>query len=316
MDATLLDALVTLNESLPLTTIISAIENSPEIQVLLATPGDKTLFAPSDSAIAQYGDALTMEILKNHIFEGNLTASDLLLLTEIVAVSGAKFRVTSTVVNRRGRRATFITVGNDKGEALLTRLDIPSGAGVVHGTDRVLLAEDSKSSGSNELFSDGSGAWSVEWIILACAALLFILFVLTLVTLRRTHDAQAREPKLTFNDTPQHFLGEEDSRPPPPEGPDQDSYLDLRNVKPTEITFDSLPAPEHGADPDAAPADTPGHFYPAQSLAQFEANMKVPTQKSKKAGKLVTPQHPSQVQVGPQSRGGRRQYLDPASKES
>lgn len=193
------------------------------------TPGPKTVFAPSDGAVAILGGItnLTEDVLKSHIFDGMLTADVLVTRSEIVAVNGEVFKVSHQVVSNRGRRALLISVFNNKSRSVLTVLDIPYLNGVVHGVDAVFERDDDLAGGSTEGASNSTSKdelGQVEWALIAIVLVLFCcLFCLVLVCAcrdrRREKDLEdvkhpyADDIAEFYSGVPQHFYAGTMSQP-------------------------------------------------------------------------------------------------------
>eukprot|EP00037_Helgoeca_nana_P032848 m.415614 g.415614 ORF g.415614 m.415614 type:complete len:841 (+) comp29701_c0_seq1:331-2853(+) len=174
--ATLRGALALLNDAVPVTSWIRAINGSPAVLAALASAGAKTMLAPSDLAVGS--TALTDSILLAHLFEGNLTAEALSSLSKIVSVSGETYTVSTTNVSTRSRRTVLIRIANSQLSALLTFVNIPSSAGTVHGTDTLLVprtsADDTSDNSAAVQFFEGSDA---RWFILGVAVLFLVLLL-------------------------------------------------------------------------------------------------------------------------------------------
>jgi len=145
---------------------------------------------PGDAAIAAFGGNLTDDVLRNHIFEGNLTGDVLLLRSQIVAVNGETFTVEHQVVsNRRNRRQVLITIANNRSRTVLTVLDVPSGAGVVHGIDSVLERDNgapASGDGSSGSSSGQNSLGAAEWSLIVVAILLVALLLAVVVLIQRS----------------------------------------------------------------------------------------------------------------------------------
>jgi hypothetical protein len=233
---------------------------------------------------------LTDAVLKNHIFEGNLTADELLRRDEIIAINGQVFQVGHTVTSNRGRRAVLIEIGNNKSETTLTVLDVPSGAGVVHGTDSVLQAA-SAPAPEKSASSDSGALGSMEWSLVGLAVLLALLFVVVAVVWSRGKRLKQKGPSEK------------------PEADQLDSISWMGRFNPMA---DDVMAFNRGVDARSPPPTT--HFYPDVPLALVDET--APTAKPEKKSparkkhskrnvseKLNTPTHPIRLAAERSRRG-------------
>jgi len=339
----LFDALYSLNQSQSIDSFIAALNTSIELQELLATPGLKTALAPSDLAVLQVGGIanLTDDVLKNHIFPGNLTASVLLQLSEITSLGGTTFAVSQQVSTRRGRRTVIITIGNDRGRAVLTALDIPSSDGVVHGSDRVLVAEDSEGGSSSTnadndrgLFDGHIGDWVFEWVLIAIAVLIVVLVLLSAAMLQRSSSASTQPSNDELGGSLHRIYRGDDVDAHDEDGNNFTTRTRALNADHRQASDDFNVSFEIGASerqeaihfyPDGGGTANEGgvgaaggaqrptnHFYPAQTMAQFEATVPAEVRRQpsgKSRGKLATPQLPTHSTHGPLTR--RPMYMDP-----
>jgi hypothetical protein len=257
-----LDALVRLNRTVSVDKWIQAINASDAVKSALATPGLKTLLAPSNAVV---GDtAITDEIILSNLFNGNLTAAALISLCEIGAqitsVSGEKFNVNCTrSSSARSRRVvTTIRISNSASNATLTVLDMPSKFGTAHGTDAVLMPSSGSGSGN-----DKSASWydkpnPAQWGLIIVAALLVLLVLVALVLAKRSR----HEPK-----APSSHDGY-DGGWPTRESDDDFAVVDnalaelarANSARPTHY----YPAPEADERRGAGPrSNAPTHYFPA-----------------------------------------------------
>jgi hypothetical protein len=196
---TILGSLPSLNQVIPSSVFIEALNSSVAAKLALESSGPKTLFVPGDAAVEKFGgaSALTDDIIKNHIFEGRLTADELLArsATEqpITSVSGEAYRVTHQVITNRERRGVLIRISNAKMTSLLTVLDIPSSQGRAHGIDTVFESGgEGGSGGSTGNSNSKSSVGGLEWVLIAIALVLVLFVVTVIVVLIRNR----REPNV------------------------------------------------------------------------------------------------------------------------
>lgn len=172
---------------------IEAVNASEVVRSALATPGLKTLLAPSNTVVGSMD--LTDDIVLSNMFNGNLTGATLIELcrigAQITSLSGEAFNVNCTTTtdstSRSRRQVTTIRISNSASETTLTLLDLPSEFGTVHGTNAVLLPA-SSASGTND---DKSAEWydkldEVQWALVVVGALLVLVFIVAMVLAARS----------------------------------------------------------------------------------------------------------------------------------
>jgi hypothetical protein len=315
-----IEALVTLNDSVPVSKFITAINSSSALRDVMASPGLKTLLAPSDESVGEF--TLTDDILLGLIFDGNLTADALLALCEIAgtitAKSGEKYNVTctQTPTSARGRRATVIHVGNSRTTTRLTVLNVPSNDGTVHGCDSVLLPA---SDGNNNNNKNGeSSAWydeagALAWVLFfAAAVVLFIIILAIVVSVQRSrHDAKARPGATVVNDGFNRSGGPGDvwrhsqHRASRRSASQDDDFVVVDNALAELARTNSVGRPKHyypsgnpQGDTDAmysaSQVNQPTHFYPQGHQGLYAAPTEVGRNQSgrTKSQKLATPLPP------------------------
>jgi hypothetical protein len=331
-----IDALVILNEVVPSTQFLTAINGSAAAKAALEKPGSKTIIAPSDAAVGSttLGTLADDDVLLGHVFEGNLTSSVLLDedVKEIVALNGEKYTVSTSTVARRGRReVTLIRIANNRSSVILTVLDIPAEGGVVHSADGVLLSDSSVDNNSSNKSASAEWSNAVYWLY-ACAVLLVLLIVAVAVAMRRSR----RLSKASLADDEVYKLppdfaavdwGPEQNDAYAPRGPTSHFY-------PDDTDWGAAPS---GASPVPIVPAQPRHFYPETAdwgaaptwdafaprqsanpstpTHHFYPELKLSSRGQSNAFNLNTPQHPS-IRGGHRGRPDdlRLAYMDPSFK--
>lgn len=299
--------------------------------------GPKTVLAPNDAAVATFGENITDDDLKRHIFDGNLTAEELLRRSEITSINGDVFEVSHQNVSNRGRRAVVITVSNAKSQTALTVLDIPAATGAVHGIDRVLLsADDSSGSGSKSTSESQLGA--TEWSIIAIC-ILFLLLLIAVALLVQRNARHKNEPQVVFDDRDDHtdtgswigafnpmvedvqaFNKGIDARSPPPrhyypaQGSDDGESATIREpgtYMPATSMKSSVSQYISDYELRMQKDRSPGHYYPQHASSptvEGATKADVDGRAGKRSGKLSTPLHQA-TRPNNDADGG---YLDPS----
>jgi hypothetical protein len=322
-----LDAVAILDEIIPTTKFLAAINGSAAVKAALDTPGPKTLLCPSDAAVGTTSLA-DDGILLGHIFNGNLTAESLQTVSKIVAYNGETYDVTSSTVGRhgRGRRAVvLIRISNSKSAAFLTALEVPAEGGSALSINGVLLPALATSDNDNNS-SDKSAAtdWSspVLWTIFACGALLILLTVAIVIAVRKSRRvARAASPDDTRRwsqiDNPDGFAVVDNA---------------LRDLKHAQGAIPRHYSVGYGAAPgkpatasthDHPPPSPSHHFYPGMTGSDWGAvpkgslSAELAARRKSSGGTLNTPQHPSTLDFSHQRRSQEMwpTYLDPVSDD-
>jgi uncharacterized surface protein with fasciclin (FAS1) repeats len=94
--------------------------------------GPFTVFAPSDEALAKVDSkdvAALKAVLLNHVVAGKMMAADVAKATSLKTVGGAELKVEA--------KEGVVTVGGAK----VVKADIVAKNGVIHGVDKVVVAE-------------------------------------------------------------------------------------------------------------------------------------------------------------------------------
>jgi len=262
------------------------------------------------------------------VFDGTLTAAVLLTRTSITAINGEVYTVEHQVIASGRRRSVLITIGNNKSRALLTILDVPSGAGVLHGTDTVLERGGTTAGGGGEIDSSQSDSntdigW-VEWslIFIACLLLLTLLVVLV-ISRARSRRPEPREPPANWNtvvNPMEHSLAEGIAAMRN-DGPQRSPGLETMMRSSTVDT--AVPLDRAALDAEFSDAQHVHYYPPPHSVAQYEPTVmgrppRVVRRKwEKQRGKGLSTPAPPEVGVHwvmPDGRGSWRSdggYLDP-----